>query len=106
MPEIDDSRETRQLAINFRTPEGAHYVYSDYVNANLGFFGFKLSFGTVDAIQPNPDVRDITMHVQIGLSAEHAKALHDLLGRQIEEYQEKFGALRELPKDEGNAQEE
>ena len=94
MPETEESH-SRKLAIKFKTVEGAPYIYSDYVNLNIGFFGVKLAFGTMDAVRESPDLPEVTMLVQIGMSAEHAKALHDLLGRQLAIYEEKWGPMRE-----------
>ncbi len=34
----DETSHGNQLAIKFKTHEGAPYIYSDYVNLNVGFF--------------------------------------------------------------------
>lgn len=92
---MSDSKIKKQI-LNVRTVEGAPVLYSDYVSVNLSFFGIKLSFGTID-VGESQDETSGTLNVHVGLSPEHAKALHKLLGNQIEIYEGKFGALREPP---------
>ncbi len=96
MPENEpDSGE--QVKFTIKTPEGAPYVYIDHVNVSLNFFGIKLLLGTMDAIQASENERTITTNVQVALSVEHAQALHELLGRQLVAYEEKWGPVRQIP---------
>lgn len=87
--------EKHQLLI--KSVEMQPYVYADYVNVNLAYFGFKLAFGSMDLAPAGQRPREVTLSAQVAMSAEHAKSLHDLLGKQLSLYEDRFGPIRPLP---------
>jgi hypothetical protein len=87
--------DSDQFAI--RMADGTPCFYVDFVNVTRSFFGFKIAFGVSDLATPGERPRGATLNVQIGMSPEHAKSVHELLGKQLEHYEKNLGPIRSLP---------
>ena len=83
--------------LRHRRPE-EHTVYSDSAYVQSGYFGFHFSFG-VQFSKPDPKSGPIPVYEysHVGMSPEHAKRFHEILGKQLEGYEEKFGPIRPYP---------
>lgn len=69
--------------------------YVDVVSVNVGYNGFKLTFGSVF---PSDEVPKVVQAVgMVGMSAEQVKALYELLGQSLETYETKYGPIRPKP---------
>lgn len=93
MPE--DPLDSDRFAI--RMADGTPCLYADFANVNRSYFGFKIAFGVSDLASPGERPKGATLNVQVGMSPEHARSLHELLGKQLEHYEKNIGAIRSLP---------
>ena len=74
--------------------------YANSVQIRLSIWDFFLVFGTVDSdAQPAPDQIQITNFQGIYLSPQQAKALWNILGHNLAQYEQTFGSvtLEQLP---------
>jgi hypothetical protein len=91
---MSDKSKMRPLKLN--RPQGEPVFYADYVTANTGYFGVKISFGTYSPASA-PDAPEIDLCCSIGMSVEHANSLYEVLGKQLRFYEEQFGSIRTEP---------
>ncbi len=91
---MSDKNKMIQLKLN--RPQGAPVFYTDYVTANTGYYGVKISFGTYSPASA-PDALEIDLCCSIGMSVEHANSLYQVLGKQLRFYEEQFGSIRTEP---------
>jgi hypothetical protein len=66
--------------------EGFKVVYSNAVFMGASFYDISVTFGEIMSGAPGiaPKIRD---HIAITMSWEHLKALHDAIGRIIENFE-------------------
>lgn len=75
-------------------PPGMPVQHSDHALVSCSVFGFRLTFCTIRIGDNLFAVADT--HTQIGMSAEHARALHMALGKQLGVFEERYGPIRPL----------
>ena len=70
-------------------------TYSNSVQVRVSVWDFQLSFGQVSSEAPN----EVTVrnHQSIFLSPQQAKALWNLLGQNLAQYEQAFGTLNLEP---------
>ena len=69
--------------------------YANSVHIRVSVWDFQLSFGL--ASSDSPDQVSIRNHTAIFLSPQQAKALFNLLGQNLAQYEQAFGALNLEP---------
>ena len=69
--------------------------YANSVHICVSVWDFQLSFGL--ASSDSPDQVSIRNHTAIFLSPQQAKALFNLLGQNLAQYEQAFGALNLEP---------
>ncbi len=90
-----DSEPTR-LILDQKNP--TRPIYAEVVYVNAGPHGFKLTFGVLPAHAPDQDIEaKVQPLVTIGMSPEHAKSLHEVLGGSLKTFEERVGPLRPTP---------
>ena len=70
-------------------------TYSNSVQVRVSVWDFQLFFGL--ASSEAPDEVSIRNHQAIFLSPQQAKALHNLLGQNLAQYEQAFGTLNLEP---------
>jgi hypothetical protein len=70
-------------------------TYSNSVQVRVSVWDFQLFFGV--ASSDSPDEVNIRNHQAIFLSPQQAKALHNLLGQNLAQYEQAFGTLNLEP---------
>jgi hypothetical protein len=80
-----------QGRIDQQTAEG---IYSNIATIMFNRFEFYVDFGRVV-----PGKQDVTMHARIITSPGHAKDLARVLAQNIQQYEERFGAIPGEPQD-------
>ncbi|MFC6647499.1 DUF3467 domain-containing protein [Granulicella cerasi] len=65
--------------------------YANSVQVRLSIWDFRLIFGTLD--QTAADEVNIENFQGIYLSPQQAKALHSILGQNIQQYEQSFGEI-------------
>jgi hypothetical protein len=96
---MDMPKETSN-AVQYVRRTGAGTSYSDYLNVNWNYAGFKINFASyVPFSEAGGEARRTVEEVAaVGLSPEHTQQLHRILGEQLEEYAKRFGEIRPEPK--------
>ena len=84
--------ETPDRELVFDPSESHPVVYSDYVSIQIDLSGFKTTFCA--SWTDKSGVRCVRPLVTVGMSAEHASMLHQLLAQMIETYIDKYGKIR------------
>jgi hypothetical protein len=82
-----------------RTPEYRD-SYANSVQVRLSVWDFLLVFGTLS--QQSPDQVEIENFQGIYLSPQQAKALHNILGMNLAQYEQAFGAIALEPTQPGS----
>ncbi|HVG26175.1 MAG TPA: DUF3467 domain-containing protein [Acidobacteriaceae bacterium] len=89
MSQTPSSPENPRINLT-RTPEYRD-SYANSVQVRLSVWDFHLVFGTLS--QPSQDQVDIENVQGIYLSPQQAKALHNLLGMNLAQYEQTFGEI-------------
>jgi len=63
-------------------------IYSNRFDLEVSFYDFAFNFKLANKNNPNGDSKSI-----IYMSPEHAKALYEILGKNLEKWEEKFGEI-------------
>ena len=79
----------RKVAIKKRPDQPPSFC--DFANVTAGTFGIKLSFGSI--LSATEDSMEVEEYTHIGMTAEHALALYNLLGKHLEAYRELVGPI-------------
>ena len=61
-----------------RIGQGGAPIYADSTNVNVGYFGFRVTFGSLVAVTTEGETKKTTVveYVAVGMSPEHAQSLH------------------------------
>jgi hypothetical protein len=94
---------TNQPTLNLTTTEDYRDGYSNSVQVRMSVWDFYLVFGTMT--QPSPDELTVKNFQGIYLSPQQAKALWNVLGHNLAQYEQTFGSIaleqQQLPPSEG-----
>ena len=82
---------TAQPQINLTQAEDFRESYANSVQVRVSVWDFQLVFGLASSEQP--DLVTIRNHNAIFLSPQQAKALWNVLGQNIAQYEQAFGTL-------------
>ena len=66
--------------------------YSDYTHVSYNFAGICFTFSVIKGNDSH-----LEQQVAVSMSPEHATQVHELLGRYLKEYEDKFGPIRPSP---------
>jgi virulence-associated protein VapD len=95
--EKPDDKKGQQTA-GMQIPAGMGQHYADIATVNMGYNGFKLTFGSVYPVDFGEEQQKlIQVSAMIGMSPEHAQSLHEVLGRSLESYKDLYGPIRPKP---------
>ncbi len=86
---------TSQPQINLTQASDYRETYANSVQVRVSVWDFQLVFGL--ASSESPDQVTIRNHQAIYLSPQQAKALWNVLGQNIAQYEQAFGALQLEP---------
>ena len=67
-------------------------VYSNIANSSVSAIDFRITF--CEVIQADESKRIIREHVTVTMAPEQAKALYELLGKNLKDYEEQVGPIR------------
>ena len=81
--------------LNLTQAETYREGYSNSVQVRMSVWDFFLVFGTIK--QPSPDEVSLESFQGIYLSPQQAKALWNVLGQNLSQYEQAFGALNLEP---------
>ena len=81
----------QQPQVNLIQSEDYRESYANSVQVRVSVWDFQLVFGT--ASSESPDQVNIRNHQAIFLSPQQAKALWNVLGQNVAQYEQAFGAL-------------
>ena len=73
-------------------------VYSNNAQVGMSFYDMRIHFNDVTSATDKEVA--ITQLVAVVLSPENARDLHRALGKSLQQYEAKFGVIREAPKPE------
>jgi len=69
--------------------------YVDYTHISYNYVGVQVVFSTIGRTERGKE--EIEAQVSVGMSPEHAMQLYILIGKHLQEYEEKFGPIRPVP---------
>jgi len=81
----------QQPQVNLTQTADYRESYANSVQVRVSVWDFQLVFGT--ASSESPDQVNIRNHQAIFLSPQQAKALWNVLGQNVAQYEQAFGAL-------------
>ena len=90
---------TAQPQINVTNADDFRETYANSVQVRVSVWDFQLVFGL--ASSDSPDQVTIRNHQAIFLSPQQAKALWNVLGQNIAQYEQAFGTLKLEPQGQG-----
>lgn len=95
--------ENRPTEPTIRVTESEDYndLYSNSVQVKMSVWDFQLVFGTMSS--SSPDEVTFTSKQGIYLSPQQAKALFNVLGQNLQQYENTFGELSLEPKFNGQS---
>jgi flagellar protein FlaG len=85
------SPSPQQPQVNLTQTADYRESYANSVQVRVSVWDFQLVFGT--ASSESPDQVNIRNHQAIFLSPQQAKALWNVLGQNVAQYEQAFGAL-------------
>lgn len=74
-----------------RTQEGPA-LFADFASVSAGSFGVKITFG--DITEDTDDEMKVNEFMTIGMSAEHARILANILVQNLRKYETRYGSIR------------
>lgn len=89
----------QQPQLNLAQTEDYRETYANSVQVRVSVWDFQLVFGL--AMSDSPDQVTIRNHAAIFLSPQQAKALWNVLGQNIAQYEQAFGTLKLEPQGQG-----
>jgi Protein of unknown function (DUF3467) len=89
----------QQPQLNLAQTEDYRETYANSVQVRVSVWDFQLVFGL--ASSDSPDQVTIRNHQGIFLSPQQAKALWNVLGQNIAQYEQAFGTLKLEPQGQG-----
>ena len=90
-----------QPSLKLTTTEDYRYGYANSVQVRMSVWDFLLVFGTMT--QDSPQEVTVKNFQGVYLSPQQAKALWNVLGHNLQQYEQTFGAitLEQLPQTDG-----
>ena len=85
----------QQPQLNLAQTEDYRETYANSVQVRVSVWDFQLVFGL--AMSDSPDQVTIRNHAAIFLSPQQAKALWNVLGQNLAQYEQAFGTLNLEP---------
>jgi hypothetical protein len=89
------SQSNQQPRVNLSQAPGYRDTYANSVQIRVSVWDFHLVFGQANSEQP--DQLTIQNHQGIFLSPQQAKALWNVLGQNLHQYEQAFGELNLEP---------
>jgi hypothetical protein len=77
--------------IDFQSTHDYREDYANSVNLRVTLWDFALAFGRID--QTGPQSLTIKQFTSIYISPQQAKALHQVLGQNLDSYEKNFGPI-------------
>ncbi len=93
------SATPQQPQLNLAQTEDYRESYANSVQVRVSVWDFQLVFGL--ASSDSPDQVTIRNHQAIYLSPQQAKALWNVLGQNLAQYEQAFGTLKLEPQGQG-----
>ena len=93
------SPTAQQPQLNVAQTEDYREYYANSVQVRVSVWDFQLVFGL--ALSESPDHVTIRNHQAIFLSPQQAKALWNVLGQNLAQYEQAFGTLNLEPQGQG-----
>jgi flagellar protein FlaG len=93
------NQNSQQTKLSLAQTPDYREAYANSVQVRVSVWDFQLIFGT--ASSESPDQVNISNHSAIFLSPQQAKALWNVLGQNLAQYEQAFGTLNLEPQ--GNA---
>jgi flagellar protein FlaG len=93
------SPTAQQPQLNVAQTEDYRESYANSVQVRVSVWDFQLVFGL--ALSEGPDQVTIRNHQAIFLSPQQAKALWNVLGQNLAQYEQAFGTLNLEPQGQG-----
>jgi hypothetical protein len=90
------SQSTQPPQVNLAQTPDYRETYANSVQVRVSVWDFQLVFGL--ASSESPDQVTVRNHQAIFLSPQQAKALWNILGQNLAQYEQAFGALNLEPK--------
>jgi flagellar protein FlaG len=90
------SAQQQQPEIRITPTSDFREGYANSVQIRVSVWDFLLLFGTMT--QPSPNVVEIRNFQGVYLSPQQAKALHNVLGQNVEQYEKAFGEIKLDPR--------
>ncbi len=87
----DQSEISAQPEIHFKRTPDFRESYANSVQVRMSVWDFQLTFGTMQQVSPNEV--DLNNFQTIYLSPQQAKALFNILGSNLAQYEQAFGEL-------------
>ena len=72
-------------------------VYTNTAHIDVTYFDFKISFGQFVNYDAETETAAVSDSVVVWMSPEHAKALHVILGKNLEIFERDYGPIRKAP---------
>ena len=91
----DTSNPAQDTKITLSRKESYREVYANSVQVKMSVWDFQLIFGTLQ--QEKPDEVAISNESAVYLSPQQAKALWNILGQNLAQYEQTFGKLHLEP---------
>lgn len=89
------SQPIQQTKVNLTQSDDYRESYANSVQVRVSVWDFQLVFGLANS--DSPDQVNIRNHQAIFLSPQQAKALMNVLGQNIAQYEQAFGTLNLEP---------
>jgi hypothetical protein len=93
MPDEAQQRAVRIKDLTHTRSEEFRFVYANSATVSETFWDITLIFGEVIP-SPGQNTAVVEDRVGVTMSWEHAKALCEVFKRQVDDYERKFGPLR------------
>ncbi|HWP85631.1 MAG TPA: DUF3467 domain-containing protein [Terriglobia bacterium] len=90
------SNASQQPEFRISQTEDFREGYSNSVQIRVSVWDFLLLFGTMS--QPSPNLVEIRNFQGIYLSPQQAKALRNVLGQNVDQYEKAFGEIKLDPR--------
>jgi hypothetical protein len=88
---MKQQNQQQQPHIEVKTSDGYRDGYANSVQVRVSVWDFHLTFGT--ARQDNPEAVEVSNFQGIYLSPQQAKAMWNVLGQNLAQYERTFGTL-------------
>ena len=70
--------------------------YSNDTQVQTGLFDVRLMFGTIDVINKERGEVEVIQNAEVRMSLPHARLVHGILSKHLEDYEKKFGKVPEI----------